>query len=32
MAEAQDRVVPVLDVMARGYRDAAMTQLLAGRK
>jgi hypothetical protein len=28
MAEAQDRVTPVLDVMACGHPNAAMTQLL----
>ena len=30
MAEAENRAVPVLDVVARGHRNAAMTQLLAG--
>ena len=32
MSEAENRAVPVLDVVARGHRDAAVTQLLAGGK
>ena len=32
MPEAQNGAAPVLDVVARGHRNAAMTQLLAGGK